>query len=75
VVVLYASAYGNTASMAQTISRGITKAGVGVEMVNLEQVPPDEAEAALHGAQGFCIGGRPVCALLFAQTCKPGPKT
>ena len=27
VVVLYASAYGNTAALAQALSRGITKAG------------------------------------------------
>jgi flavorubredoxin len=27
VAVLYASAYGNTAALAQAISRGITKAG------------------------------------------------
>jgi flavorubredoxin len=36
VAVLYASAYGNTAALAQAISRGITKAGVGVETYNLE---------------------------------------
>lgn len=56
VAVLYASAYGNTASLAQAISRGITKAGVGVEMVNLEQVSTSEAEEILKGSQGFCIG-------------------
>ena len=37
VVVLYASAYGNTAALAQAISRGITKSGVGVQTLNLEQ--------------------------------------
>jgi flavorubredoxin len=56
IAVLYASAYGNTASLAQTISRGITKAGVGVEMVNLEQVKTAEVEEAVRSAQGFCIG-------------------
>eukprot|EP01025_Chloroclados_australasicus_P027297 TRINITY_DN27104_c0_g1_i1.p1 TRINITY_DN27104_c0_g1~~TRINITY_DN27104_c0_g1_i1.p1 ORF type:complete len:454 (+),score=63.68 TRINITY_DN27104_c0_g1_i1:94-1362(+) len=56
VAVLYASAYGNTAALAQTISRGITKAGVGVEMVNLEQVPLQEAEEIIASSQGFCIG-------------------
>lgn len=56
VAVLYASAYGNTASLAQAISRGITKAGVGVEMVNLEQATNEEAEAILLSAQGFVIG-------------------
>lgn len=56
VAVLYASAYGNTASLAQAISRGITKAGVGVEMINLEQVSTSEAEEILLSSQGFCIG-------------------
>ena len=37
VVVMYASAYGNTAALAQALSRGITKAGVGVDTLNLEQ--------------------------------------
>ncbi len=37
VVVMYASAYGNTAALAQALSRGITKAGVGVETLNLVQ--------------------------------------
>lgn len=56
VAVLYASAYGNTASLAQCISRGITKAGVGAEMVNLEQVTTDEAQEVLKSSQGFVIG-------------------
>jgi len=34
VALLYASAYGNTATLAQAIARGITKAGVGVESIN-----------------------------------------
>jgi flavorubredoxin/flavin reductase (DIM6/NTAB) family NADH-FMN oxidoreductase RutF len=61
VVVLYASAYGNTAALAQALSRGITKAGVGVEMLNLEVVGVDEVERALdrnvsNGVAGFVIG-------------------
>jgi flavorubredoxin/flavin reductase (DIM6/NTAB) family NADH-FMN oxidoreductase RutF len=61
VVVLYASAYGNTAALAQALSRGITKAGVGVEMLNLEVVGVDEVERALDrtgssGVAGFVIG-------------------
>lgn len=56
VLVLYASAYGNTAALAQAISRGITKAGVGVEQLNLELASLKEVEAALARAKGFCIG-------------------
>ena len=56
VVVLYASAYGNTAALAQAISRGITKAGVGVITMNLEQCGAEEVEEAVSKSQGFVIG-------------------
>jgi len=56
VVVLYASAYGNTAALAQAISRGITKAGVGVITLNLEQCGAEEVEEAVSKSQGFVIG-------------------
>ena len=54
--MLYASAYGNTAGMAQAISRGITKAGVGVETLNLEVDSIDDALKAVKDAKGFIIG-------------------
>ena len=56
VAVLYASAYGNTAALAQAISRGIIKAGVGVETLNLEVVGIDEVEKVLQTSAGFVIG-------------------
>lgn len=56
VAVLYASAYGNTAGMAQAISRGITKAGIGVETLNLEVDSVDDALEAVKRAKGFIIG-------------------
>lgn len=56
VAVLYASAYGNTAGMAQAISRGITKAGIGVETLNLEVDSIDDALDAVKRAKGFIIG-------------------
>ena len=55
-MVLYASAYGNTASLAQAISRGITKTGVGVETLNLEVSGVDDVNSALARSQGFIIG-------------------
>ena len=54
--MLYASAYGNTAGMAQAISRGITKAGIGVETINLEVDSVDDALKILSEAKGFIIG-------------------
>lgn len=56
VVVMYASAYGNTAALAQAISRGLTKGGVGVSTINLELTPLDEVVAAIKRADGFTIG-------------------
>lgn len=55
-VVLYASAYGNTAALAQAISRGITKSGVGVVTLNLEQCGAEEVEDAISKGNGFVIG-------------------
>ncbi|KAK9816862.1 hypothetical protein WJX72_006273 [[Myrmecia] bisecta] len=56
VAVLYASAYGNTAALAQAISRGVTKAGVAVETVNLESTPLEEVSAIVNQSAGFVIG-------------------
>ena len=56
VAVLYASAYGNTASLAQAISHGITKAGVGVETLNLEAAGLEELEGVLNRCSGFVLG-------------------
>lgn len=56
VALLYASAYGNTATLAQAIARGITKAGVGVEAINCEVAEPAEIQAAIEKAAGFIIG-------------------
>ena len=56
VAVFYASAYGNTAALAQAIARGATKAGVGAEAVNLEDAPLSEVESALRRCSGFAIG-------------------
>jgi flavorubredoxin len=53
---MYASAYGNTAALAQAISRGLTKGGVGVSTVNLELTALDEVVANIKDADGFTIG-------------------
>jgi flavorubredoxin/flavin reductase (DIM6/NTAB) family NADH-FMN oxidoreductase RutF len=56
VALIYASAYGNTATLAQAIARGITKAGVGVESINCEFTEPAEIRAAVEKSAGFIIG-------------------
>ncbi|GAB4192502.1 MAG: diflavin flavoprotein [Coleofasciculaceae cyanobacterium] len=56
VALLYASAYGNTGTLAQAIARGITKAGVGVEAINCEVADPTEVQKAVEKADGFIMG-------------------
>lgn len=56
VALLYASAYGNTATLGQAIARGITKAGVGVESINCEVADVDQIQAVVEKAEGFVIG-------------------
>ena len=56
VALIYASAYGNTATIAETLAHGITKAGVAVESINAEQADPDEIKVALMKSAGFLIG-------------------
>ncbi len=56
VVLIYASAYGNTATIAQAIAKGLTKSGVAVESINCEAVKPEEIENALQKCDGFIIG-------------------
>lgn len=56
VALIYASAYGNTATLAQAIARGITKAGVSVESLNAEIISPEEIKTAVNQASGFLFG-------------------
>jgi flavorubredoxin/flavin reductase (DIM6/NTAB) family NADH-FMN oxidoreductase RutF len=56
VALIYASAYGNTATLAQAIARGITKAGVAVESINCEFTEPEEIQKAVEKADGFIMG-------------------
>ncbi|WP_017326080.1 diflavin flavoprotein [Synechococcus sp. PCC 7336] len=54
--VIYASAYGNTATMAQAIGRGIAKAGVTVESINCEFASTEEIKSVLEKTSGFIFG-------------------
>lgn len=56
VALIYASAYGNTATLAQAIAKGITKTGVAVESINCEFADPTEIETAVQKCDGFIIG-------------------
>ncbi|ELR99121.1 diflavin flavoprotein [Gloeocapsa sp. PCC 73106] len=56
VALIYASAYGNTATLAQAIALGITKAGVRVESLNAEIASPEDIKTAVTQAEGFIFG-------------------
>lgn len=56
VALIYASAYGNTATIAQAIARGITKSGVSVESINCEFADLEEIRTAVENSAGFVIG-------------------
>jgi flavorubredoxin/flavin reductase (DIM6/NTAB) family NADH-FMN oxidoreductase RutF len=56
VALIYASAYGNTAILANAIARGITKAGVRVESINAEFATSEEIKTAIQQCDGFIFG-------------------
>jgi len=56
VALIFASAYGNTTTIANALARGITKAGVAVELINCESAEPEEIKAAIEKSSGFLIG-------------------
>ncbi|MGD1872927.1 MAG: diflavin flavoprotein [Mastigocoleus sp.] len=56
VALLYASAYGNTATLAQAMGLGLTKGGVAVESINCEFAKPEDIREAVEKSDGFIIG-------------------
>jgi flavorubredoxin/flavin reductase (DIM6/NTAB) family NADH-FMN oxidoreductase RutF len=56
VALLYASAYGSTATLANAIAQGLSKSGVRVESINCEMTSPDEIRTIVEQCDGFIIG-------------------
>jgi flavorubredoxin/flavin reductase (DIM6/NTAB) family NADH-FMN oxidoreductase RutF len=56
VALLYASAYGNTATLAQAIALGLTKGGVAVKSINCEFATPEEIKNTVEQADALIIG-------------------
>jgi flavin reductase (DIM6/NTAB) family NADH-FMN oxidoreductase RutF/flavodoxin len=56
VTLLYASAYGNTAAIADALARGLTGSGVRVESLNCEFASPEQLVAAIRSCGGLLIG-------------------
>lgn len=59
VVVFYMSDYGYSDRMSQALARGITKTGVGVEMMDLKTADPQEVQEMVNRAGGIAIGMPP----------------
>ena len=56
VILLFASAYGNTASIADALGRGVSKTGIKVESINCEFIEPIELINSIKKADGYLIG-------------------
>ncbi len=56
VALLFASAYGNTAAIADAIARGISKTGVKVNIINCEFTESDDLINEIRKADGYLIG-------------------
>ena len=56
VVILYASAYGSTATLANAIAHGLVQSEVDVELINCELASTEEITAAIKACDGFIIG-------------------
>ncbi|EDX83829.1 Flavin reductase like domain protein [Synechococcus sp. PCC 7335] len=56
VALLYASAYGNTATLASAIAQGLIHSDVAVELINCESVEQAELTRIVESSDGFIIG-------------------
>lgn len=56
VALIYASAYGNTAVLANAIAQGLIQAEAAVELINCEHSDPAYVAKAVETSDGFIIG-------------------
>ncbi len=56
VALLYASAYGNTATIADAIAQGLIQSAIEVELINCELASTQEITQAIQTCDGFIIG-------------------
>ncbi len=56
IVLLFASAYGNTASIADSLAKGISATGIKVESLNCEFTPTNELVKSIQEADAYLIG-------------------
>ena len=56
IVLIYASAYGNTASIGDALAKGITNTSVEVESINCEFSSNDDLIESIKNADGYLLG-------------------
>ena len=56
VLLLFASAYGNTAAIADALAQGVSRTGVRVTSINCEFTPANELLQAIQTADAYLIG-------------------
>ena len=56
VALLFASAYGNTAAIADALARGVGRTGIRVNSLNCEFTPADELVSSIQSADAVLIG-------------------
>ncbi|MBO8232941.1 flavin oxidoreductase [Prochlorococcus marinus XMU1419] len=56
IVLIYASAYGNTASIGDALAKGINRTSVEVDSINCEFTPNDVLVKSIQNADGYLIG-------------------
>ncbi len=56
VALLFASAYGNTAAIADALARGVSRTGIRVNSLNCEFTPADELVSTIQQAHAVLIG-------------------
>ncbi len=56
IALIYASAYGNTASIGDALAKGINRTSVEVESINCEFTPNDVLIKSIKNADGYLIG-------------------
>ena len=56
IALIYASAYGNTASIGDALAKGINRTSVEVQSINCEFTPNDVLIKSIKNADGYLIG-------------------
>jgi flavorubredoxin/flavin reductase (DIM6/NTAB) family NADH-FMN oxidoreductase RutF len=60
VAVFYVSDYGYSDRLAQAIAKGLTKTGLGVEMMDLKATEPQEIQELVGRSRGLVLGMPPI---------------